>query len=61
MYCHPDNICVLLMAPTGIAAYNLHATSIHNTFRSGKDVHIPYTVLGEEKVNSLYAKYCDLW
>ncbi|XP_061601162.1 uncharacterized protein LOC133463585 [Cololabis saira] len=56
----PDNICVLITAPTGIAAYNLHATTIHNTFSIGKDVRLPYIPLGEEKVNSLRAKYCDL-
>lgn len=27
---HPDSVCVLLMAPTGIAAYNLNAATIHN-------------------------------
>uniref|UniRef100_A0AAX7UK93 ATP-dependent DNA helicase n=1 Tax=Astatotilapia calliptera TaxID=8154 RepID=A0AAX7UK93_ASTCA len=57
---HPENVCVLLTAPTGIAAYNLHATTIHNTFSIGKDVRLPYTPLGEEKLNCLRAKYCDL-
>lgn len=57
---HPDNISVLLTAPTGIAAYNLHAATIHNTFSIGKDVRLPYTPLGEEKLNCLRAKYCDL-
>ncbi|XP_042269742.1 uncharacterized protein LOC121898666 isoform X1 [Thunnus maccoyii] len=57
---HPDNISVLLTAPTGIAAYNLHASTIHHTFSIGKDVGLPYTPLGEEKVNSLRAKYSDL-
>ncbi|XP_053179094.1 uncharacterized protein LOC128362380 [Scomber japonicus] len=56
----PDNICVLLTAPTGIAAYNLHGTTIHHTFSIGKDVRLPYVPLGEEKVNSLRAKYSDL-
>ncbi|KAG7999536.1 ATP-dependent DNA helicase PIF1 [Nibea albiflora] len=57
---HPDDICVLLTAPTGIAAYNLHATTIHSTFSIGKDVRLPYTPLGEEKLNSLRAKYSSL-
>ncbi|XP_058494640.1 uncharacterized protein LOC131465769 [Solea solea] len=56
----PDNICVLLTAPTGIAAYNLHASTIHSTFSIGKDVRLPYIPLGEEKLNSLRAKYVDL-
>uniref|UniRef100_A0A3B3YQH8 ATP-dependent DNA helicase n=1 Tax=Poecilia mexicana TaxID=48701 RepID=A0A3B3YQH8_9TELE len=56
----PDNICVLLTAPTGIAAYNLEATTIHTTFSIGKDVRLPYTPLGEDKINSLRVKYSDL-
>lgn len=56
----PDNICVLLTAPTGIAAYNLHAATIHNTFSIGIDVRLPYTPLGEDKLNCLRAKYSDL-
>lgn len=50
----------LLTAPLAIAAYNLHAATIHNTFSIGKDVHLPCTPLGEEKPNSLCAKYIDL-
>ena len=57
---HPDSICVLLTAPTGIAAYNLQATTIHTTFSIGIDVRLPYTPLGEEKLNSLRAKYRDI-
>nr|XP_054591529.1 uncharacterized protein LOC129155826 [Nothobranchius furzeri] len=57
---HPDNACVVLAAPTGIAAYNLGATTIHTTLSIGKDVRLPYTPLGEEKLNSLRTKYCDL-
>ncbi|XP_062283095.1 uncharacterized protein LOC133987667 [Scomber scombrus] len=56
----PDNISVLLTAPTGIAAFHIDATTIHNTFSIGLDVRLPYTPLGEEKVNSLRAKYRDL-
>lgn len=57
---HPDNVCVLLTTPTGIAAYNLHAATIHSTFSMGKDVCLPYTPLGEKKLNSLRAKFTDL-
>ncbi|XP_073323364.1 uncharacterized protein [Pagrus major] len=58
--CDPDDICVLLTAPTGIAAHNLNAATIHNAFSIGKDVRLPYTPLGEEKLNSLRAKYSSL-
>nr|XP_057920504.1 uncharacterized protein LOC131117065 [Doryrhamphus excisus] len=56
----PDNISVCLAAPTGIAAYNLNATTIHSTLSIGKDTRLPYTPLGEETVNSLRAKFADL-
>ena len=56
----PDDICVVLTAPTGIAAHNLNAATIHNAFSIGKDVRLPYTPLGEEKLNSLRAKYSSL-
>ena len=56
----PDDICVLLTAPTGIAAHNLHASTIHSALSIGVDVRLPYIPLGEEKVNSLRAKYSSL-
>ena len=44
----PDYICVPLTAPTGIAAHNLNAATIHNAFSIGKEVLLPYTTLGED-------------
>ncbi|XP_055084862.1 LOW QUALITY PROTEIN: uncharacterized protein LOC117386060, partial [Periophthalmus magnuspinnatus] len=59
--CHsPENVSVLLTAPTGIAAYNLQAATIHTTFSIGTNVSLPYTPLGEEKINTLRVKYMDL-
>ncbi|XP_062414175.1 uncharacterized protein LOC119206796 [Pungitius pungitius] len=57
---HPDELCVLLTAPTGIAAYNLNASTIHTTFSIATNVTLPYTPLGEEKINTLRAKYSNL-
>ncbi|XP_058472555.1 uncharacterized protein LOC131445864 [Solea solea] len=57
---NPDNVSVLITAPTGIAAYNLNAATIHHTFSIGVDVRLPYSPLGEEKINSLRAKFTDL-
>ncbi|XP_074546718.1 uncharacterized protein LOC141805519 isoform X3 [Halichoeres trimaculatus] len=55
--CHqPDDVTVLLTAPTGIAAYNLNAATIHHTFGIGTHASLPYTPLGEEKLNSLRAE-----
>ncbi|KAK7907384.1 hypothetical protein WMY93_015996 [Mugilogobius chulae] len=49
--CHsPDNISVLLTAPTGIAAYNLQAATIHSTFSIGTSVSLPYTPLGRKSL-----------
>ena len=57
---NPDDVCVLLTAPTGIAAHNIHAGTIHSSFGIGKDVRLPYIPLGEAKLNSLRAKYSSL-
>ncbi|KAK7886520.1 hypothetical protein WMY93_026141 [Mugilogobius chulae] len=56
----PDKISVLMTAPTGIAAYNLNAATIHSTFNIGINVTLPYSPLGDDKLNSLRAKYSDL-
>lgn len=56
----PDKVSVLLTAPTGIAAFNLGAGTIHNTFSIGIDVKPPHQPLGEEKVNTLRASFSDL-
>ncbi|XP_061923815.1 uncharacterized protein LOC133663392 isoform X1 [Entelurus aequoreus] len=56
----PDETCVLLTAPTGIAAYSLHAATIHHTFSIGIQVSLPYIPLGEDKINSLRAQFGHL-
>ncbi|XP_049339759.1 uncharacterized protein LOC125804686 [Astyanax mexicanus] len=56
----PDKVSVLLTAPTGIAAFNLEAGTIHSTFSIGTDVKLPYTPLGEEKFNTLRVLLSDL-
>ncbi|XP_042261506.1 ATP-dependent DNA helicase PIF5-like [Thunnus maccoyii] len=59
--CHqPDDICVLLTASTGIAAYSLNAATIHHTLSIGTHSSLPYTPLGEDKLNSLRAKFSQL-
>uniref|UniRef100_A0A9J8ADG0 ATP-dependent DNA helicase n=1 Tax=Cyprinus carpio carpio TaxID=630221 RepID=A0A9J8ADG0_CYPCA len=57
---YPDDVSVVLTAPTGIAAFQLKASTIHHTFSIGTDVKLPYTHLGEEKLNSLRAKFHGL-
>ncbi|XP_048256969.1 uncharacterized protein LOC125382713 [Haliotis rufescens] len=53
---NPDDNSVLLVAPTGIAAFNIHASTIHSALSIGIDAKLPYQPLGEEKINSLRAK-----
>uniref|UniRef100_A0A9J8C4U4 ATP-dependent DNA helicase n=1 Tax=Cyprinus carpio carpio TaxID=630221 RepID=A0A9J8C4U4_CYPCA len=57
---NPDDVPVVLTAPTGIAAFQLKASTLHHTFSIGTDVKLPYTPLGEEKLNSLRAKFHGL-
>nr|XP_054591539.1 uncharacterized protein LOC129155839 [Nothobranchius furzeri] len=51
----PDDIHVLLTAPTGVAALNINATTIHNSFAIGNNISLPYQPLREEKINTLRA------
>ena len=46
---NPDDTTVLLTAPTGVAAYNIGATTIHSTLSIGIKVSLPYCPLSEEK------------
>uniref|UniRef100_A0A8C9XAX3 ATP-dependent DNA helicase n=1 Tax=Sander lucioperca TaxID=283035 RepID=A0A8C9XAX3_SANLU len=57
---YPDDVHVLLTAPTGVAAYNINATTIHHSFAIGNNVSLPYQPLTEEKVNTLRARLKDL-
>ncbi|XP_077976185.1 uncharacterized protein LOC120334975 [Styela clava] len=48
-----SQIRVLLTASTGVAAYNIKATTIHSTFSIPVQATIPYRPLAEEKLNTL--------
>ena len=56
----PDQLCILLTAPTGIAAYNLNAATVHHTLNIGTHCSLPYIPLGEDKLNCLRAKFSHL-
>ncbi|XP_064617311.1 uncharacterized protein LOC135481415 [Liolophura sinensis] len=56
----PDDTSVLITAPTGVAAFNISASTIHSTFSIPVDVKLPYQPLGEEKLNTLRSKYNSL-
>ncbi|XP_053178284.1 uncharacterized protein LOC128361756 [Scomber japonicus] len=57
---YPDDVHVLLTAPTGVAAYNINATTIHHSFAICNNVSLPYQPLKEEKVNTVRASLKDL-
>ncbi|XP_073671989.1 uncharacterized protein [Paramisgurnus dabryanus] len=57
---NPDETHVLLTAPTGVSAYNINAATIHSTFSIGTNATLPYQPLGDEKINSLRAKFGKL-
>ncbi|XP_063049297.1 uncharacterized protein LOC134443443 [Engraulis encrasicolus] len=57
---HPDELPVILTAPTGVAAYNIRASTIHNTFSINANATLPYQPLGDEKVNCLRNKMRNL-
>uniref|UniRef100_UPI00358EA4AB uncharacterized protein n=1 Tax=Myxine glutinosa TaxID=7769 RepID=UPI00358EA4AB len=57
---NPDDVSVLLTAPTGVAAFNINAATIHHAFCIGVNAKLPYQPLGEERLNSLRAKLSSL-
>lgn len=57
---NPDDRNVILCASTGVAAYNIGAATIHNTFSIGANVKLPYQPLSDDKINSLRSKMACL-
>ncbi|XP_026113641.1 LOW QUALITY PROTEIN: uncharacterized protein LOC113092282 [Carassius auratus] len=57
---NPDETHVLLTAPTGVSAFHINAKTIHSTFSIGTNATLPYQPLGDEKINSLRAKFGKL-
>ncbi|XP_026099002.1 uncharacterized protein LOC113070058 [Carassius auratus] len=53
---NPDDRSVILTASTGVASFQIGASTIHNTFSIGANVKLPYQPLGDDKINSLRAK-----
>ncbi|XP_048020488.1 ATP-dependent DNA helicase PIF1-like isoform X1 [Megalobrama amblycephala] len=49
-------IFFFLCASTGVAAFNIGAATIHNTFSIGANVKLPYQPLSDDKINSLRSK-----
>ncbi|XP_026114512.1 uncharacterized protein LOC113092934 isoform X2 [Carassius auratus] len=53
---NPDDRSVILTASTGVASFQIGASTIHNTFSIGANVKLPYQPLSDDKINSLRAK-----
>ena len=56
----PDDVLVLLTAPTGVAAFNVNGMTLHSAFLLGKSRYGGFQPLGSEKVNTLRSKLSKL-
>ncbi|XP_071952879.1 uncharacterized protein [Antedon mediterranea] len=50
---NPDDLSILKLAPTGIAAYNIKGHTIHSALSIPIHISLPYQPLGEEKISAL--------
>ncbi|XP_063400159.1 uncharacterized protein LOC134684781 [Mytilus trossulus] len=53
---NPDDLTVLLTAPTGTAAFNIHGLTIHSALGIFKSLSPDHATLSEDKINSLRSK-----
>ncbi|XP_071953317.1 uncharacterized protein [Antedon mediterranea] len=57
---NPDDLSILKLAPTGIAAYNIKGQTIHSALSIPINISLPYQPLGEEKISALRNQLCQL-
>ena len=57
---NPDDITVLLTAPTGVAAFNINGLTIHSALGIYKNLSPEHAVLGEDRINTLRSKLENL-
>ena len=57
---NPDDVSVLLTAPTGVAAFNINGSTLHSALSITTDISLPYKPLGEEKLSTLRNKLATL-
>ncbi|XP_030832915.1 uncharacterized protein LOC584759 isoform X5 [Strongylocentrotus purpuratus] len=60
MMVNPDDISILKVAPTGIAAFNIEGSTIHSALSVPITAKFPYRPLGEERINTLRNKLGQL-
>ena len=53
----PDDVIVLLTAPTGVAAFNISGMTLHSAFLLGRS---KYSGLSHDRINSLRSKLSNL-
>ena len=56
----PDDVLVLLTAPTGVAAFNVNGMTLHSAFLLGRSRYGGFQPLSSEKVNTLRSKLSKL-
>ncbi|XP_062574488.1 uncharacterized protein LOC134236336, partial [Saccostrea cucullata] len=57
---NPDDLTVLLTAPTGTAAFNINGLTIHSALSIFKSLSLDHALLSEERINSLRSKLENL-
>ena len=56
----PDDVIVLLAAPTGVAAFNIGGMTLHSALLLGRSKYTGFQPLGRDKLNSLRTKLSHL-
>ncbi|XP_071150937.1 uncharacterized protein, partial [Mytilus edulis] len=57
---NPDDIVVLVTAPTATAAFNIGGTTLHQAFSLSKSLPFPYIYMRDEEINKLRSKLQNL-
>ncbi|CAG2211044.1 unnamed protein product [Mytilus edulis] len=57
---NPDDVVVLLTAPTATAAFNIGGTTLHQAFSLPQSLTLPYIYLRDDTINKLRSKLQNL-
>ena len=55
----PDDVTVLLTAPTGVAAFNINGMTLHSALLLGRSKYSSFQPLSHDKLNTLRTKLSD--
>ena len=56
----PDDVTVLLTAPTGVAAFNINGMTLQSAFLLGRNKYSGFQPLNHDRLNTLRSKLCRL-